>query len=206
MLIKNIIFDFGGVIINIDHKRTEDAFKNLGIIDFESMYSKVAQTQLFDLLETGRISQGIFVQEIQKLLPVSEEKIINAWNSIIMDLPEHRIRLLEETRKHYHTFLLSNSNKIHYDLYVADLKSNFGYEDFTGLFEKVYFSFQVGMRKPDAEIFELVIDENQLDPKETLFIDDSFQHIDGAKKCGLQTYFLKQEEDITDLFEKGILK
>jgi len=86
------------------------------------------------------------------------------------------------------------------------MKSKYGYEDFTGLFEKVYFSFQAGMRKPDAEIFKLVIEENQLEPAEILFIDDSYQHIEGADKCGLQTYFLKKHEDITDLFEGGILK
>jgi len=203
--IKNIIFDFGGVILNIDHELTEEAFRKLGINDFDKLYSKAIQSNLFDDLEKGTISADNFIKEIKKIINVSESDIVNAWNAILLDIPKERIEILKKVKNNYRTFLLSNTNIIHYEKYVADLEKVFGHKDFSPLFEKSYFSYQVGMRKPNKEIFEYVLLQNGLKPEETLFIDDSIQHIHGAEKTGIKTYFLKAGEDISVLFENGIL-
>jgi putative hydrolase of the HAD superfamily len=119
---------------------------------------------------------------------------------MIGDFPLQRIRLLENLRKKYKIFLLSNTNKIHYNLYIKRLEKEYRYKKFSELFEKSYLSFNIGMRKPDKEIFDFVVTQNNIKPKETLFIDDSFQNTESAKQTGLKTYLLSKKEDITDVF------
>ncbi len=207
-MIKNIIFDFGGVILNIDHKKTEDAFIKLGVKDFDKKYSQASQSQLFDHLEIGMITEDEFLKAIKNIIPhASDEDILNAWNAILLDLPEKRINLLEEVRKNYWTYLISNTNEIHYHRYSQQLRDQYYYDDFSELFDKVYFSFQIAMRKPNKEIFEYVLGENELNPEETLFIDDTEIHLATAASMGMHTYLLKKGKDITDLFDKeGKLK
>src|SRR4029078_5014143 len=121
--------------------------------------------------------------------------------SMLLDLPEERLDMLKQYKETHRTFLLSNTNEIHIDTFNGYLHSNFNIPDLSGHFEKLYLSYKVGMRKPDAEIFELVLSENKLDPKETVFIDDSIQHIESAKKLGIQTHWLDvKTESIVDLF------
>jgi len=199
--IKNIIFDFGGVIINIDHDLTAKAFMELGVTDFEEKYSQLSQTDLFNDFETGRITPEEFRKRIREHIPgkVTDSWIDKAWAAMILDIPSERIALLKEVRKKYRIFLLSNTNAIHYDIFLADLQKRYRYNNFADLFEKAYFSFQTGMRKPDLEIFEMVIKDNDLDPSETLYIDDSPQHIEGAKKAGLVTHYLEEGTDVIDV-------
>lgn len=200
--IKNIIFDFGGVIINIDHSLPEKEFRKLGLNNFEDLYSQAIQNDLFDKLEKGLIKPQKFREEIRRNIKteVSDEVIDEAWNSIILDIPAERIRVLEKLKPLYQTFLLSNTNKIHYDQYLADLQRVYGYNSFNDLFKKAYFSFELGLRKPDKRIFELVLNENKLLPHETLFIDDTMQHIEAASKLGILTHFLENGQDISNLF------
>lgn len=200
--IKNIIFDFGGVILNIDHSLPEKKFKELGIKNFDQLYSQALQDQLFDKLEKGLISPDTFRNEIRKHIPieVTDKEIDDAWNSIILDLPSERINILEKLKGEYKTFLLSNTNKIHYDCYRANLENVHGYKSFDELFIKAYFSFEMGLQKPQAEIFEAIINENNLKTEETLFIDDTKRHIDGAAKVGLKTFYLEKGMDIVNLF------
>lgn len=206
--IRNIIFDYGGVILNIDYNLTVEAFRQLGLKDFNKLYSKAIQTDLFDKLEKGDIDESFFFQTIRELsgMGLSDDNIRKAWNAIILDMPDKRIKLLEKLKVHYRLFLLSNTNSIHYQVYMKQLKERFDVQDFSCLFEKTYFSFQLGIKKPDPEIFELVIRENGLIPFETLFIDDSIQHIQGAEKTGLKTYLLPPSKDIIEVFDKKTLR
>ncbi len=202
--IKNIIFDFGGVILNIDYQLTIDAFKEIGMDNFEKAYSQASQIHLFDNLEKGLISPKQFRDGIRIAsgLDLSDEKIDYAWNKIILDLPESRIDLLMKIKNNYNCFLLSNTNIIHYELYIKQLHK-FGLQNFDEIFRKTYFSFEMGMRKPDSEIFEFVLNQQQLIANETLFIDDSIQHIETANKLGINTYHLQKGSDITELFNKN---
>lgn len=204
--IKNIIFDFGGVICDLDIKRTEKRFLEMGLKSFDTDYSISERDDLFRRLESGRLPVQEFRDSLKHFFsrPVTDNEIDEAWNALLLDIPEKRIHLLEEIRKDYRIFLLSNSNDIHYHKFLSDFTKNFGYQDFDKLFEKAYFSFQIHLQKPGREIFEYVLKTSGLNPSETLFIDDSIQHVEGAIKAGMRGYHLKikEGEDITDLIRK----
>jgi FMN phosphatase YigB (HAD superfamily) len=191
--IRHIILDLGGVILNLDYKRTEKAFTDLGITDFAGKYSQLQQTDLFDRLETGHLSRLDFVSAIKEMAgkDIASDDIIAAWNAMLLDLPLRRLQILQQLQLHFDTFLLSNTNEIHEEAFNKILKSVAGFESLAVFFDKVYFSHRVGLRKPDRKIFELILDQNSLDPAKTLFIDDSPQHIESAKSIGIQTIFLE---------------
>jgi len=209
MRIKNIIFDLGGVLLNIDYLATIKSFENLGITDFEKLFSQANQIHLFDKLDTGLISPDEFRNEIRNIsgLNISNQDIDNAWNAMLLDMPKHRILLLENAKKHYRTFLLSNTNAIHYPEYSKYLLAEHGYASLSMLFEKQYLSHEIKLRKPNIEAFQYILSENNLKPSETLFIDDTAQHVTGAKKAGLNAYWLDlSKESIDDIFENGVFK
>lgn len=199
---KNIIFDLGGVILNIDYNLSVDAFKKLGLENFQTHFSQAAQNQLFDLYEKGLITSNEFRTELKKHLndAISFNDIDNAWNALLQNLPVKRLAVLEQLKNTHRTFLLSNTNEIHINEFNNYLKSEFNLNDLSNHFEKLYLSYEIGMRKPDKEIFEFVLSENNLQASETLFIDDSKQHIDSANSVGLNTYWLTNGETILDLF------
>ena len=201
--IKNIIFDLGGVIINIDYSLLIEAFSKMGLPHFEAYFSQKEQKNLFDLYEKGLISSQDFREVLKKQCKpgTSDDDIDNAWNAMLLDLPKERLELFMNIKDIYRTFLLSNTNEIHMLFINNYLKENFQTSNFNDYFEKVYLSFEVHMRKPDSEIFELVIDQNKLNMAETLFIDDSLQHVESANRLGIQTIFLDvKKQNITDLF------
>jgi len=200
---KNIIFDLGGVLLNIDYEITARAFEKLGISQFHKLFSKAEQNKTFDLYEKGLITSDEFREALNNALkaPVSKEVLDNSWNAMLLDLPAERLGLLKKMKQTHRTFLLSNTNEIHIQCFSDLLQKQIGSPDLSGFFEKVYLSYEIKLRKPDAEIFQYVLDCNQLDPAETLFIDDSPQHIEGAKKLGIQTYWLDvKKESINDVF------
>jgi putative hydrolase of the HAD superfamily len=196
MHVKNIIFDLGGVIIDIDYNLAATAFKKLGIVDFDSFYSKAKQSSLFDEFEKGLISNAEFRTALRQYLPpaISDQQIDDAWNAMLIGIPSHRVDFLKEVAKHYRIFLLSNTNRIHIEAFTQYNDEKFGKGYFESIFEYCYFSSDIAMRKPDAEIFEFVLSENGLRKEETIFIDDSIQHIQGALNTGLHAELLKVEE------------
>ena len=198
--IDTLIFDFGGVIINLDYSKPVDEFKKLGISESKKLYSKEEQTSLFDSLECGQISDENFLNEIRKKSNTNDLELIKkAWNSILLNIPEERVHLLKKLSSKYKIFLLSNTNSIH----LKEIISSYGekkWKNFISIFDEVYFSNQIGMRKPNEDIFFYLIKKNKLDVSKTLFIDDSPQHIKTAKKIGFKTYHLTDKEDITSLF------
>jgi putative hydrolase of the HAD superfamily len=196
MLVKNIIFDLGGVIIDIDYNLAAAAFKKLGIVDFDNFYSKAKQSSLFDDFEKGLISNAEFRDTLRQFLPpvISDQQIDDAWNAMLIGIPSHRVDFLKEVAKHYRIFLLSNTNRIHIEAFSQYNDEKFGMGYFESIFEYCYFSSDIAMRKPDAEIFEFVLSENGLRKEETIFIDDSIQHIQGALNTGLHAELLKVEE------------
>jgi len=203
--IHNIIFDFGGVICNIDIKLSELKFRELGFQGFNPSYSVEEGEDVFRRLESGKITIPEFCSTLKKHLKpdVTDKEVVGAWNAMILDIPAHRIQLLEKVRKSYRIFILSNSNEVHYNKYLSDFSQNYGYGSFTDIFEKTWFSFQIHLQKPSREIFEYVIRDGNLDPSETLFIDDSIQHIESASGVGLRTFHLHPYEEISDLFKES---
>ncbi len=197
-----IIFDLGGVVLNLDYQATIDAFKNLGKENFDKLYTQANQDKIFDQYETGSISSDEFRDYFRRILekPLTNEEIDNAWNKLLLDLPKERIDLLNTLKEKYRIFLFSNTNEIHLDSFQKTIKDTFGDPNLLEkVFHKTYYSHLVGIRKPNIEAFQHVIDEQGLTAERTLFIDDSIQHIEGANKLGVQTIHLTDKE-ITDLF------
>jgi len=203
MEVKNIIFDLGGVILNIDYNLTVDAFKNLGVSNFDALYSQAKQSELFDLMETGKISNNEFRKGIRTLVNIdlTDQQIDDAWNAMLLDLPKSRIELLEKLKNEgYRLFLLSNTNKIHYNAYTKNLNEEHKIVGLEQFFEKSFFSHQINRRKPATETFQYVLDEANLSGVETIFIDDSIQHVLGAREAGINSFHL--EGDVETFFNK----
>jgi HAD superfamily hydrolase (TIGR01509 family) len=199
--IKNIIFDLGGVIMNIDNRLTEDAFVKLGAIDFRNYFGHGFAASFFMDYESGKISDHQFVNDLRKMIQVDQpdEVIIAAWNALLLDFPSERIELLKALKTQYRLFLLSNTNALHMISFQKIYTDHFGEGKLDDHFERTYYSHLTGHRKPDRESYQLIIDENQLTPEETLFVDDAKINIEGALALGLQGLFLQPGMAITSI-------
>ena len=208
MEIEAIIFDFGGVILDIDPHLTMKEFEKLGARKLDEEQTCDFIDTLVSKFERGILTPEVFRKQVKEYLKfdASDAEFDDAWNALLFDIPAERIHIIEEAKKHYRIFLLSNSNEIHYDLYVRDLQLRFGYREFDDLFEKSYFSFDTHLKKPNPEAFEFIINQHELDPAKTLFIDDREDNINAAAGIGLHTYLLNKPERIRDIFENGVLK
>lgn len=199
--IKSIIFDLGGVILNLNYSKTEDEFKKIGVLNFKEFYSQKKQTLLFDDFEKGKIKPEEFISSIKESenLKIKEIDFINAWNAMLLEIPIEKLQFIDSLKKDYKIILLSNTNEIHIKKFEDDLKKNNMLEQFYKCFDKIYYSSRMGKRKPEENCFNQVLEENGLIAENTLFIDDSIQHIEGAKKAGIKTFHLEKNKSILDL-------
>ena len=207
--IKNIIFDLGGVIINLDIHKTILEFNKLSETPFESIYTQIKQHQIFDLFDKGLISESDFFEELKKIINTNKtnQELVTSWNAMLLDFPINRLSLLESLKPSYRLFLLSNTNETHIKAFEADLFKISGSKNLEPYFEKVYYSCRMGMRKPDQIIFDHVLNENKLIPEETLFIDDTQQHVDSALKSGIHGRLLNKNKEVKSLLvELGLLQ
>ena len=200
-MINTIIFDFGDIFINLDKQATINGLKKLGLAQWNEDLD-----QLNIQFEKGEISRENFLLGIQKQIPnASIDEILTAWNAILLDFPLYRLEFVQKLSKSYRLFLLSNTDSIHIDTFEQENGVSF-YSDFYQCFERVYFSYEMGMRKPDAEIYTYLIKKYDLSEKRTLFIDDKKENTDAAFSLGLHVWNLKVgEEDVVDLYDKKIL-
>ena len=199
--IKNIIFDLGGVILNLDYAKTVDEFKKIGLLNFQDLYSQKMQNILFDDFEKGEVSSAEFISSLidSENLKIKEIDFINAWNAMLLEIPIKKLEFINSLKKDYKVFLLSNTNEIHIYKFEDDLKKNNMLNQFYKCFDKIYYSSRMGKRKPEENCFNQVLEENGLIAENTLFIDDSIQHIEGAKKAGIKTFHLEKNKSILDL-------
>jgi putative hydrolase of the HAD superfamily len=197
-MIKNIIFDLGDVLINLNRLNTQTRLKELGLETFpEEMNDMNIKYEL------GLVSTKAFINFYKSIFKDrSKAELIEMWNGILLDFPEYRLDFLENIDKQYRLFLFSNSNELHLN-YIKEKTDHDFFKRFTNCFERSYYSFQINRRKPDTEAFQFILDENKLRPEETLFIDDTKENTDSAKKLGMQVWNLNPgKEDVTDLFSK----
>ena len=199
--IKSIIFDLGGVILNLDYSKTENEFKKFGILHFKELYSQKKQTLLFDDFEKGKINPKEFISFLKEAenLKIKEIDFINAWNAMLLEIPIEKLQFINGLKKDYKIFLLSNTNEIHIKKFEDDLKKKNMLEQFYKCFDKIYYSSKMGKRKPNENCFNQVLEENGLVANNTLFIDDSIQHVEGAKKVGIKTFHLGKNKSIVNL-------
>ena len=202
---KAIIFDLGAVILNINYQNTIDEFTKLGVKNAATFYSKKVQTDLFNQIETGMISSNKFLKALQRETKNAKIKQVEqAWNALLLDLPEERLQLIKKLKNNHIIYLLSNTNAIHINAIKKQL-GNKKWLAFCELFDKMYLSHELGLRKPDITIFEYILKEQKLKAEEVFFIDDSPQHIASAKILGIHCHHLLDDEDITALFPDIIL-
>lgn len=201
--IKNIIFDLGGVFIHIDYNKTLNAFLNLQVHNFNDLYTQHHASDLFQLLETGKLEAEEFYNQFRNHINITltDEQIEDAWNALIGSFYLDRLQWLEEIKHKYKVFLLSNTNSIHHkailNIYQQQTgNSHFSFDDY---FIKAYYSHQMGLRKPYIEAYKHILNEQQLQVHETLFIDDTLVNVEGAQKAGLQTIHLLPSVSLMEL-------
>lgn len=207
--VKNIIFDYGNVIFLIDFKRTQHSFTELGIENVERFFAHTGHDQLFDEFEQGLIGAAEFrhgIREITAKPELTDSQIDHAWNTLLIGVPPVNHQILLKAKEKYRTFLLSNNNEIHYAWIQNYLQSEFNIKSNSVFFEKDYYSHLMKMRKPFPDIFKFVMEENGLKAEETLFIDDSPQHIKTADSLGLCTHLLTAPETLESfMYSSGLL-
>lgn len=198
---KNIIFDLGGVLLDIDYQKSIDAFKTLGIGHFEEMFSQFKADALFEKLERGEVSEADFYSAIKERTPhaLSEADIDQAWNALILHFRQDSLVYLEKLAQKYKLYLLSNTNSIHQKYFQQLFAKETGKPTLDAYFTKAWYSNEIGLRKPGAEIFRYILEEENLLAEETLFIDDTLVNVETAKEIGLKTHHLLAGERIEEL-------
>jgi len=195
-MIKTIIFDFGDVFINLDKLATKREFNKLGLPSFTKESEEFNESY-----ETGNMTTLEFIEYYKRLLPnASDKQIKDAWNAILKDFPAHRLDFIQNlaNKKNYTLILLSNTNELH----INWIKENIVfYDTFKSCFDTFYLSHEIHLRKPNASIFQFVLDNHQLNPSETLFIDDTSANTSTAEKLGINVWNNNpKSEDVIDVF------
>lgn len=202
--IKNIIFDFGGVIYDVRYENLFESMQRYGVRGMESYYTKCSQTHEMDLFETGMMSTPDFRDYLRKAthLDISDDQVDGILNSMLLGLPRERVALLLALRQKYRVFLFSNTNEVHCKFFTEEAAEKYGFDVFDKCFEAVYYSHTMHLRKPFVEGFLQIIQEQHLVPEETVFIDDNEYNVEGARKAGLIGRHL-DKGTILDLFDDG---
>jgi len=205
--IRNIIFDLGGVLLNINPLLSLLEFANISKTDPEELKNRLASERVFEKFDTGALSPDGFRAELCRIMDykASDTQIDDAWNILLLDFPAARVEMLKELRKNYRIFLLSNTNIIHFLKYTGDFYSTYGVP-MAELFDKLFLSYEIGIHKPDAGIYTHVLQNVALEAEECVFIDDSLANVDAARILGMKGIHIANGRDVTRYFDNGILK
>ncbi|GAB2650773.1 HAD family phosphatase [Emticicia sediminis] len=200
MKFKAVIFDFGNVIINIEFQRIYQTFAKFTSKSPAYIEKKITEDQIFRRYESGQFTDEEFREVIRQTLgfPLSDHEVDTAWNAILLDIPTDRIDLIHNIRQKYPVYLLSNTNNIHITASNNYLKKAHGINNLDLLFDKLYLSYEMGLWKPDAEIYREVLRANKLQPNEVIFFDDNHHNIESAKAIGMQTILVEPPTSIVE--------
>jgi len=201
--VKNIIFDLGGVLLNIDPKKTIEAFGRLGMEQLIGDKGLSYDHDIFYLMEQGKVTPEEFRNGVRQLISaeVTDDQIDTAWTAMLLDFPANRVELVKNLRNNYKIYLFSNTNAIHVKQYHADFRKLHGF-DVSSLFEIDFYSNEIGYRKPSPESFQEIIRLSGTNPEESIFIDDSLPNVEAAIGCGLKGYWLEPGQKIEEVFQK----
>lgn len=199
--VKNIIFDLGGVLLNIDPKKTIEAFGRLGMEQLIGDKGLSYDHDIFYLMEQGKVTPEEFRNGVRQLISakVTDDQIDAAWTAMLLDFPANRVELVKNLRNNYKIYLFSNTNSIHVAKYHADFRKLHGFE-VSSLFEIDFYSNEIGYRKPSPESFQEIIRLSGINPEESIFIDDSLPNVEAAIGCGLKGYWLEPGQKIEEVF------
>ena len=206
-VINTLIFDLGGVLYDIDVNRTTDAFRSLNISNLEQMHQSLVTENVYNNLETGSISPSEFRDAVRKysMTQLTDDQIDDAWNALLVGFPEQRVSLLLRLKQNYQIMLLSNTNQIHFENYTSRFQQQYVL-NFESLFHRPFYSYRMGFRKPDPEIFRLLISQTGIEPGSAVFIDDLAENIEAARNTGLKAIHLSETSDVCALFDDDRLK
>jgi glucose-1-phosphatase len=200
MKFKAVIFDFGNVIINIEFQRIYQTFAKFTSKPIAYIEKRITEDQIFRRYESGQFTDEEFREVIRQTLgfPLSDHEVDTAWNAILLDIPTDRIDLIHKIRQKYPVFLLSNTNNIHITASNNYLKKTHGINSLDILFDRLFLSYEMGMWKPDTEIYYEVLRSINLEPKEVVFFDDNLQNIESAKAIGMQTILVESTTSVVE--------
>ena len=204
--IKHIIFDLGQVILNVDLAAAKKQMVQRGIDNLEEVYQQLLETNIYFKLETGEITPEEFratIKEVVKI-PLSDAEIDKDWNAMILDIPRERVKFMTRLKSKYMLYLLSNTNHIHWLYYDQYFQDTFDYPSINTFFTRCWYSYLMGVRKPDPEIFRMALEEGQLIPEETVFIDDLKENVDAAATLGIIPAHLPEGKEIMELFDEDL--
>ncbi|MBL0055162.1 MAG: HAD family phosphatase [Chitinophagaceae bacterium] len=199
--VKNIIFDLGGVLLDIDYQKTTRAFIDLGVIDFDAMFNQFHSDELFARLETGKIPESEFFERVSRTIPgtVDAGQIETAWNAMLLDFRVDSLAFLKKAAARYQLYLLSNTNSIHLRRFQQIFTRDTGEPALDAYFRKAWYSHRIGLRKPEEEVYRFALQDAGIRAEETLFIDDSINNIEAAAGLGIQTRLLLNGEKVEEL-------
>lgn len=205
MVIRNIIFDLGNVILDVKPHVIRTFLASTSETAIDALHEHLFRSGVYHSFEIGAISPEEFRDEVRKFSPdhLSDEAIDQAWNTMLGEIPRPRIELLKKLKDKYRLFLLSNTNEIHYNAYSEYVRKTYNteLEDF---FEQSFYSHRMGLRKPDEEIYKRVVQECRIDPSETLFIDDFLENVKASRRLGLKGFHLDEGRDIGEFFDEEL--
>lgn len=203
-----IIFDLGRVVVPVDFQATVDAFSRILGRDFSGFYRYKQQTPIFDDLERGRIDPADFLTELraQMAVDVEDEVLLDAWNAMLTQASRPRLERLSALRPRLRTFILSNTNALHAERIADILRDQVGTDDLTPFFDGVYYSHEIGHRKPDAGAYQAVVDDAALTAGRTLFIDDIEENVMAARDVGLRARHLQNMDELFHLIDEELAR
>jgi len=205
--IKNIIFDLGGVLLNINPLLSLLELEKISGISKDELIVKFVNEKIFEKFDTGSLNPAQFRSKLCQILNcgVSDAEIDRTWNELLLDFPLSRVELLQQIRKNYRVFLLSNTNSIHFDHYTHEFYEKYGIQ-MTDLFDNLFLSYEIGIHKPDAGIYTHILQQAGIKASESVFFDDSLANIEAAELQGIAGIQIKDGLDVTSFFENGILR
>jgi len=204
----SIIFDLGGVLYDIDLQRTKDAFAALGLKDFDKFYTLKEQVALFDSLEKGFIDEAGFVNGINKITncDFSLDQVKKAWDALLVGMPAENVDLLRKLKNEgYQLYLLSNTNVFHYSCINNEMQEKFGLGSLDELFDNAYISYKMGMRKPDTEIYYKLMQNPDIDPAKSIFIDDNEDNVNASIEAGIPAVHKSKSMSLIETLERWVL-
>ncbi len=200
--ITHILSDLGGVVIEIEPSKTLETFRMIGVSDIDQIYLNLLESGIWDDMETGRLPWEDFVALLEARMdePVERKWFNEAWDAMLLGIPPQRIEIIKRLKQYYHISIVSNTNPQHISRINQYLNLAYQGESLPELFDTCYYSYQIGMQKPNPHFFQHIIQKEGLDPKSSLFIDDSEEHIEMADKLGFQTEWVREGNRFEDIF------
>jgi putative hydrolase of the HAD superfamily len=197
-----LIFDLGEVIISLDFDAVIGGFVECSTKSKEEIQGLISDSEILHHYETGKTPNEVFIQACKDVLELdmNDQEFIEIWNRMLLDIPVEKVNILQRLKKSHQVLILSNTNSLHMDRFDEMMQQINGKATLGEIVHKAYYSHEMGLRKPDPEIYQALINENQLDPARTLFFDDKEENIQSAQTVGIHGVQIKTPDQLYRYF------